>query len=113
LSDAKENLRIKESLVGERLPVSYTLTGLRWYFSPHVLTALDDLITALQDVEQEVVATARTYAQSFTNVFGERVPPSYIDLGHFALLLQEESDSDEVRAAADQLLHRRRANADV
>jgi hypothetical protein len=47
-----------------------------------------------------LVASARSYAQSFTSVFGKEVPPSYIDLGHFAQLLQRESQRSDVRQAA-------------
>ena len=35
---------------------------------------------------QRAIAQARSYAQSFTSIFGKDVPPSYIDLGHFAQL---------------------------
>ncbi|MBN2548305.1 MAG: hypothetical protein JXB15_04040 [Anaerolineales bacterium] len=52
-------------------------------------SALNDLAVALQSADQRGVAQARTYAQSYTSVFGERYPPSYIDIGHFVSLLEE------------------------
>jgi len=65
--------------------------------------ALDEFIVTLVGIEQAVVAQARMYAQSFESVFGEDVPASYIDLGHFAALLAAESGSSGVQAGADVL----------
>lgn len=70
---------------------------------PDLLAALDGLIEALAAVDQDMVAEARAYAQSFENVFTEDGPSPYIDLGHFAALAQEIGD-DDVSAAADALL---------
>ena len=59
------------------------------------LTALPDLMQSfntfsyqLQNEDQQLVAQAREYAQSYTSLFGREVPPSYIDLGNFVLLMQ-------------------------
>ena len=46
--------------------------------------SLNDLAGALQDADQRRVAQARSYAQSFTSIFGKDVPAAYIDLGNFA-----------------------------
>ena len=47
------------------------------------------------------MAQARTYAQSFTSIFGSEVPPSYIDLGHFAALVARSANNADVTRAAD------------
>jgi hypothetical protein len=65
---------------------------------------VNDLVTALTTIDQHLVAQARSYAQSFTSIFGAQVPPSYIDLGHFAQLLAKESGSQAVNAASSQVL---------
>ncbi len=65
--------------------------------------ALNDLSTALTKVDQDQVAEARTYAQSYESVFGDDVPPSFIDLGHFADLLASEIDDPSVTQAAQAL----------
>jgi len=70
---------------------------------PGLLAGLDGLTAALADVDQADVAEARTYAQSFENVFAEDGPAPYIDLGHFAQLAREIGD-DGVTTAADRLL---------
>jgi hypothetical protein len=58
----------------------------------------------LQNEDQQLVAEARSYAQSFTSIFGRQVPPAYIDLGHFAQVLQNNTSNARVQQAAGQLL---------
>lgn len=70
---------------------------------PALLAALDNLALTLNNAPAKQVARARTYAQTFDNIFGEDFPPSYIDLAHFAKLLGERVSDAEVRAAADEL----------
>ncbi len=68
-----------------------------------VNAALNNLATALAAVPNRQVAAARAYAQNYTSVFGRDVPPSYIDLGHFASLLAERAGNAQVNAAVRQL----------
>ncbi len=71
---------------------------------PALLTALDNLALALNNVPAKQVARARTYAQTFDNIFGEEFPPSYIDLAHFAKLLRDKVNDAGVRAATDEVV---------
>jgi len=75
------------------------------------LTALPDLMQSfntfsyqLQNEDQQLVAQARQYAQSYTSLFGREVPPSYIDLGHFALLMQANTADDRTKQAVDSVI---------
>jgi hypothetical protein len=68
------------------------------------MAALDDLTLAMQSVDQKKVAQARTYAQSFTSVFGSNVPPSYIDLGSFAQVLARETRNAQITDAVEGVL---------
>ncbi len=75
------------------------------------LNALSDLLTQynnfaylLQSEDQQLIAQARNYAQSYTSIFGREVPPSYIDLGHFVSLIRANTSSAQVRQAADAVL---------
>jgi hypothetical protein len=54
---------------------------------PALVDSVKDLCAVLQEADQRPVAQARTYAQSFTSVFGPQVPPAYLDLGNFVQLL--------------------------
>ncbi|MFT3891533.1 MAG: hypothetical protein QM730_07875 [Anaerolineales bacterium] len=58
----------------------------------------------LQNENQQLVAEARSYAQSYTSIFGREVPPAYIDLGHFAALVANNSSEASVKQAAEQVL---------
>ena len=70
-----------------------------------LMGALNELSQALPDDEQGRIAEVRTYAQGFETVFESDAPSAYIDLGHFAEILREETNSDTIRAAADNLLN--------
>jgi len=65
--------------------------------------AVNELAVALTGVDQNLVAEARTYAQSYESIFGDEVPPSYIDLGHFVELLLSTIDNPTVTQAAQNV----------
>ena len=71
---------------------------------PGLLSALNNLSFQMQNNDQRSVAQARSYAQSFTSIWGSNVPASYIDLGNFAQLLAKASGDSDVDSAASQLL---------
>lgn len=70
---------------------------------PDLLAALDNFSIALTKLNKKTIASARTYAQRFENTFGDG-PSPYIDLGNFASLLREKTESKAAIAAADELL---------
>lgn len=65
--------------------------------------AVNELATTLTEVDQDTVAQARTYAQSYESVFGDDVPPSFIDLGHFTEILASEINDPNVSQAAQNV----------
>lgn len=65
--------------------------------------AVDDFASAISTIDQAHVAAARTYAQSYETVFGDEFPAPYIDLGHFAQLVVQESNDPAVQSAYDEL----------
>ncbi len=65
--------------------------------------AVNVLAVALTKVDQNQVAEARAYAQSYESVFGDDMPPSFIDLGHFVDLLLSNIDDPEVTQAAENV----------
>jgi len=67
-----------------------------------VLQELDRLVAALADEDPSIVANARAYAQSYTDVF-DASSPSYIDLGHFAGIAADLSAGSDVASAAASL----------
>jgi hypothetical protein len=99
------------SQVTQQLEQNITLTAVDLSELPGLQTSLNNLAYMLQSADQKHVAQARSYAQSYTNVFGKDVPPAYIDLGHFAQLLAQYRTtaevlqaSQEVRAAINQFV---------
>ncbi|MBN2115251.1 MAG: hypothetical protein JW730_01685 [Anaerolineales bacterium] len=71
---------------------------------PALMQSANNFAFALQNEDQQLVAEARRYAQSYTSIFGREVPPAYIDLGHFAALLANNTSNPDVKQAAGQLL---------
>jgi hypothetical protein len=71
---------------------------------PNLMQSVNQFSYALQGAQQPVVAQARTYAQSYTSIFGSQVPPSYIDLGHFAALVARNAQNAGVSKAANDVI---------
>jgi hypothetical protein len=90
--------------LAQQMAQNSTLTAIDLTAIPELLDSVNNLSFTLQEARQQDVAKARTYAQSFTSIFGRDVPPSYIDLGNFAQLLKSTSGSSNVAQAADRLL---------
>ena len=90
--------------VAQKMVDSATLSAVDLQAFPGLMNALNQLAFALQKADQKQVAKARSYAQSYTSVFGRNAPPSYLDLGNFAKLLKREVRDEKVQTAADGLL---------
>ena len=92
------------SQVRQQLERSITLTAIDLSAVPQLIQRLNDLSLAMQDARQASIAKARSYAQSYTSIFGSQVPPSFVDLGSLAGLLQQEVSDQQVDRAAGDLL---------
>lgn len=90
--------------VTQQLEQNITLTAVDLAVMPTLVDSLNNLAFILQDANQSVVAQARSYAQSFTSVFGRDIPPSYIDLGSFVQLLAQNSNSVAVTQATEDVM---------
>jgi len=89
--------------VARQMGQNITLTTVDLKAHAELVDSLNALVIALQGADQRSVAQARSYAQSFTNIFGRDVPSAYIDLGNFAELLARSSGNRDVTAAAARL----------
>lgn len=92
------------SQVIAQLEQNITISAIDLHALPRVMTSMNDFAYALQDEDQSLVAQARNYTQSYTSIFGRQVPPAYIDLGHFALLIAGNTSSARVKQAAETLV---------
>lgn len=90
--------------MAQQLGRGVTLTAVDLSVMPDLVSTVNDFAYLLQDEQQPVVAQARSYAQSYTSVFGNEVPPSYIDLGHFVQLLQQRGGDTAVNQTGDFIL---------
>lgn len=81
-----------------------TLSAVNLDRMPELMASVNDFSYALQGERQKLVAEARGYAQSYTSIFGKQVPPSFIDLGHFAALIGRNTNDGNVSQLADQVL---------
>jgi hypothetical protein len=90
--------------VAQQLERDITISAIDLQSLPALIDSLNDFTYALQDVDQQAIAQARSYARSFTSIFGSKVPPSYIDLGHFIQLLGRESGDRNLAAPIQQVL---------
>ncbi len=90
--------------VAQEMEQNVTLTAVALASVPALMNSVNELAFQLQNTRQQEVAKARSYAQSFTSIFGSNVPPSYIDLGNFVGLLKQVTKNRDVAAAADGVL---------
>lgn len=71
---------------------------------PELMSSVNDLSYAMQNADQSQIAAARSYALSFTSVFGKSVPPAYLDLGNFVQILKQRSRDSTLGQLSDQVL---------
>lgn len=95
---------VSQEQAAAQLGKGVTITAVDLAAIPNLITAVNDFAYALQDESQPLVAQARNYAQSFTNVFGNNVPPSYIDLGNFVQVLQQQTGNSTVKQRGDAVM---------
>ncbi len=89
--------------VKSQLDRDITLTAVDLSQTGNLIQKLNQLAFSMQNADQNAVAKARRYTQSFTSIFGQQVPPSYIDLGHFLVLLTQSTKDQGVNQAAREL----------
>jgi hypothetical protein len=81
-----------------------TLSALDLNALPQLMNSFNTFAYQLQNENQQLVAEARAYTQSYTSLFGREVPPSYLDLGHFVLLMRANTKDDRTVQAADAVI---------
>ena len=89
--------------VAAQLEQGVTLAAVDLSQMPASIDGLNRFALYLRGMDQRVVAKARTHAQSFTSIFGQQVPASYIDLAHFAALLVRESGDQQLRGVVEEM----------
>ena len=90
--------------VAKEMGQDVTLTAVDLQTFPALMDSLNKLSHSLQKIDPRAVAQARNYAQAYTSIFGESVPPSYVDLGHFVQLLTRGSRDPALADAAQRYL---------
>lgn len=81
-----------------------TLSAIDLNAFPQLMDRYNTFSYQLQNEDQELIAQARAYAQSYTSLFGREVPPSYIDLGNFVLLMEANTKDQRTSQAAESVL---------
>ncbi|MEM5775141.1 MAG: clostripain-related cysteine peptidase, partial [Anaerolineaceae bacterium] len=96
--------RVSAGQLTAQLERNITLTAVNLDAIPELNTRFNEFLYALQNVDQQPVASARNYSQSYTSVFGKQVPPSYIDLGHFVQLAAEQTGDGNLNRLAGAVM---------
>ena len=90
-------------LVVKDFGTDITLAAVDLQALPQLNDSLNNLLVGMKAVDQQKVAEARSYAQSFLNVFGDQYPSPYIDLLNFANLVAESTGDADMKQSARQL----------
>jgi len=96
--------QISASQLANQLSRNITLTAVDLQTFPDLIESFNAFLFELQDENQSTIASAKNYAQSFTSIFGNQVPPSFIDLGHFVQLVARNASRDNVVSSAQNLM---------
>ncbi|HEY6074752.1 MAG TPA: clostripain-related cysteine peptidase [Anaerolineales bacterium] len=89
--------------VAQEMGADVTLTAIDLQAVPTLMNNVNSLAFNLQRTDSRAISQARSYAQSFTSIFGESVPPSYIDLGNWVDLLTRSTSDNAVVNAGQQV----------
>lgn len=81
-----------------------TLSAIDLQSFPSLMQSVNNLAFALQQADPKAISQSRSYAQSFTSIFGKSVPPSYIDLGNWVQVLNRSNTNAAVANASQQVL---------
>ncbi len=104
---AAENLQnssASASQAAKELEYDITLSAVDLTQNANLISALDELVYALGQADQNWVAETRAYAQAYDNAFDENLPSGYIDLVNFAQILVEDNRDDQVSQTAQTLI---------
>jgi hypothetical protein len=96
--------RVSASQLASQLEQNITLTAVDLTQLPVLNESFNAFVYVLQSIDQRAVASARSYTQSYTSIFGRQVPPSYIDLGHFVQMVAKYSNNSNIQRAAEDVL---------
>ncbi len=92
------------SQLADQIGKDVTLSAVNLAAIPQLNAAVNDFAYTLQSENPKLVAQARQYAQAFTSIFGQNVPPSFIDLAHFAALVNRNSDNAQVKQQSENVV---------
>ena len=81
-----------------------TLSALDLSAVPGLMNSFNAFAYQLQNDNPQLIAEARNYAQSYTSLFGREVPPSYIDIGNFVMLMRANTSEAGTQQAADGVI---------
>lgn len=90
--------------VARELGSEVTLSAIDLQTFPALMQSVNNLALTLQQADSRAVSQSRSYAQSFTTVFGKSAPPSYIDLGNWIQVLNRANANQGVTNASQQVL---------
>ncbi len=86
----------------EEIEAGTTLSAIDSARMPDVINSMNQFITTISVIDQEWVAQGRAYSRGYYSIFGEDVPPAFIDLGNFAEIMASTNDP-AIQQASDQL----------
>ncbi|MBN1369807.1 MAG: hypothetical protein JW954_06185 [Dehalococcoidaceae bacterium] len=99
-----DDLLIGSSREREQMSRDMTLTAVDLGAVAHLNSRLNQLAYVFQDASQRVIAGGRTYARSYTSVFGSNVPPSFVDLGSLLQIIKQGNAGSAVSEGINNVL---------
>jgi len=97
LADYDLPLDVDEELMAGKLAERITLSAIDLSVIPTLNDSFNKLLLDLKEVDQALIAQARSYAQPFMNIFYDDLPSPYIDLQNFLNFVSENIGDQNTR----------------
>src|SRR5512143_2578267 len=90
--------------VSAQIGYTATISAMDLRAVPGLMNSFNAFAYQLQNDNPQLIAEARTYAESYTSLFGREVPPSYIDIGNFVMLMRANTREAGTKQAAEAVI---------
>ena len=93
---------VEKELFSQKMSERVTLSAVDLALLPEFNEKFNQVLLALKESDQGMVAEARSYSQAFFNIFDDGMPSPYIDLKSFLNMIAENNVSDTLINAINE-----------
>ena len=92
-----------KELVADKFSERVTLSAVDLSVIPEFNQKFNQLLTNIKEIDQGIVAEARSYSQAFYNVFDDGLPSPFIDLMNFLNVLAQNNADETISSSINEV----------